>query len=228
MSHPFELLIDKNNAKNISKIYNRSYKFLTVEQLLSIEKFFNLLANYTPDEETSEYLRGISILKRIDKTLLNDLIYACNNKHSIEFDYRAPNSGKIHYLAIPKEFYIRSKKLYINIYCENYEKNLYLPVKNIISPITINLSSSNKNKYKVWVKYELTGIAAKNFVEQSDEVLIETKEDRKIVKYTTDTYFQITQKVFSYGPNCKIIEPIFVRDFNVNKLIAMYEEYKNG
>lgn len=228
LSHPFNLQIDKNTAENIHKIYNRSYNFLTIEQLLSIEKLLNILSTYTENDEVSEYLRGISILKRLDKNLIKDLIYACKNKYPMEFDYKAPNTGLQHYEAIPKNFLIRSKKLYLNMYIKTYERNSYLPVHNIIAPITIKLTKDENNKNTVWVIYELKGIAARNFVEQDNEKIIEKRGEILLVKYTTDTYFQITQKILSYGPNCKAIEPDFVVDFNINKLKEMYEEYKNG
>ena len=227
LSHPFELYIDRKTAKGFSRIYNRSYKFLTIEQLVGLENLFNTLANYTADEKVSEYLRGLSLLKKIDKIILRDLIYAYKNKYPVEFDYRVPNKSISHFEATIRSFEIRSRKLYINVYCRTYERNSYFPVHNIIGPITINISEESKNKNSVWVHYELKGIAAKNFVEQENEIILEQKENSIVVKYTTDTCFKITQQVLSYGPNCTIVAPDFMIDFNVKKLKEMYKEYEN-
>ncbi|MBR1680187.1 hypothetical protein IJ707_00165, partial [bacterium] len=66
-THPFELFIDKDIAMSLYKLYNKSYKYLTVEQLIKIENLFCTLADYTSDDDTSEFLKGISLIKNIDK-----------------------------------------------------------------------------------------------------------------------------------------------------------------
>ena len=51
ISHPFELNIDMDFAKNLAKIYNRTYKDLKLRDLVLIENLFNELAKYTDNEE---------------------------------------------------------------------------------------------------------------------------------------------------------------------------------
>ena len=88
LAHPFELDIDETEVLNLSKLYKKAYIFLDIPQLINLENLFNLLANYTKKESVSEELKGISLLKDIDKELLKTLLTAGKNKNIISFNYK--------------------------------------------------------------------------------------------------------------------------------------------
>ena len=81
LSHPFEMTITMDLAKSFEKLYNNIFNRLTIQQLLLIENLFETISKYALDIETAEYLNGISLLKRLNKNILNDLVKAKNCKN---------------------------------------------------------------------------------------------------------------------------------------------------
>ncbi len=227
ISHPFELCIDMDIAVNIHKLYDKSYKYLPIEYLIKLENLFNILADYTIDKDVSEYLRGISLIQNINKTLLTTLIKAVRRKSTISFTYRAPNIGKTDFEFSLEKFTFRSKKLYIDGFNKTYNKSGYLLVSRIISPISENIQKDFISKPLLKVIYELKNSAKLNFNETEHEKLIETNKEKIIVEYSSDSNFKIIQQVLSYGPNCTVIYPENIKQSVINELKRMYEVYND-
>ena len=228
LSHPFELNIDWAIAESLLNLYMRVYDSLTIRQLISLENLFNKLSIYTKDEDIAEYLRGISLLKDINKDILKTLLKATECNYTVSFDYNAPYSGVLNYKFKICSLSFRSQKLYLNGYNITYNnKYSFLPIDNIISPITIHIDDDSINSYQIKVIYELKDLAMINFVEKPDEKIIEKQQDKLLVEYTANEYFKLNQKILEYGPNCTVIYPESVRNYTISTLKQMYEVYSN-
>lgn len=226
-SHPFELNIDLDVAKSLSKIYNRVYNHLSVNHLILIDDLLESLANYTPQEDVYEYLKGISLLKNINKSILNDLIKARDKKSKIKFTYKAPNTGKHELEFVVNDLEIRNKKLYFNGYCVTYESNSFLLVSKVVSDIEfLNDDEAIKSNTKT-VIYELKNLAKINFTEKQDDKIIEETSDKIIVQHESENDFKLMQKILAYGPNCTVISPEDVKLRVIDTLKRMREVYCN-
>lgn len=226
ISHPFELNIDMDFAKNLAKIYNRTYKDLKLRDLVLIENLFNELAKYTDNEETSEFLKGISLIKNIKKDTLRNLLNAQKSQGKIQFEYKSPK-GKSNIEFIVEDFEFRNKKLYINGYNITHQNNSFLLVSKIASPITFFLRKEEIENATFKVTYELRNNARINFEEKEDEKIIKSTKDVLTVEFSTDNKFKLIQKILSYGPNCVVISPTEIREEIIKKLKDMREVYRN-
>lgn len=226
ISHPFELNIDMDFAKNLAKIYNRTYKDLKLRDLVLIENLFNELAKYTDNEETSEFLKGISLIKNIKKDTLRNLLNAQKSQGKIQFEYKSPK-GKSNIEFIVEDFEFRNKKLYINGYSITHQNNSFLLVSKIASPITFFLRKEEIENATFKVTYELRNNARINFEEKEDEKIIKSTKDVLTVEFSTDNKFKLIQKILSYGPNCVVISPTEIREEIIKKLKDMREVYRN-
>lgn len=227
ISNPFNLQIDKEMAKSLYRVYDKIYKILNFEQLILLENLFEKFANYTKDKEIAEYLKGISLLSKIDKNLIMDLNSACLKNQEIEFDYKAPNSGlqKITMLAEDLEF--RSKKLYITGYCFTYGSNSFLKVSNIQTPVIFHLNKSSVKDNIISIHYKLFGHAMMNFYPNNNEKILEKNENSILVEYKESNKFKIYQRLLAYGGDCEIISPDEIKEEIKSKLLKMLEMYKN-
>ena len=201
---------------------------MIIWQEVSLENLFNLLASYTKRESISEQLRGISLLKNLDKEILNTLIKAEQNNYVISFKYNSPASGIIDYKFKLCYLSFRSEKLYINGYNITYNNKFsFLPISNIISPITIHIDNEQISTDEIKIIYELKNEAMQNFRENFNEKIIEKHDDKIVVEHIAYEFFKLNQKILEYGPNCTVISPESVRNYTISTLKEMYEVYKN-
>lgn len=228
ISHPLELDIDEETAECLNRFYKKIYNCLSISQLVDMENLFNTIAEYTKNEKVSEYIKGISLLKNIDKNNIKTLLQAEKNRHTISFKYKSPNSGILSYKFKLCYMNFRSEKLYINGYNITYNNIFsFLPVNNIIYPITINLEDTAISPNEIKVIYELKNEAMKNFINKSDERIIAIYPDKIVVEHIAYEFFKLNQKILEYGPNCTVIYPESVKNYTINTLKQMYEVYKN-
>ena len=227
-SHPFQLNIDMDIAISLGKLYTKYYKYLPIDYLIKIENFFNILSEYTTNTDVCEYLKGISLIKKIDKDILNSLINSVKRKSTITFSYKAPYLGKVNYEFVSDCFTFKSKKLYIEGFNKTYNSSSYFLVSRIIKIISEQIKTEDiVKKPLIKVIYELKNLAMLTFYESEDEVIIEKQKDRIIVEFQADSNFKIIQKVLSYGPDCTVLEPYNIRLKIINELKRMYEVYND-
>lgn len=227
ISHPFELKIDMPLAKGIAKIYDRIYKDLDVRDLVLIDGLLTEFAKYTDGEETSEFLKGISLIKNVKKDVLQDLMKAQKIQGKISFDYKSP-TGKSKIDFVVEDFEIRNRKLYVDGYSITHENNSFLLVSKICSPITFFLRSEEIDEFTYKVVYELKNTAKINFEEKNNEKVVKSDKDKITVEFLTDNKFKLIQKILSYGSNCVVISPENIRQEVIEKLKVMREVYRNG
>lgn len=225
-SHPFELDFDIEIAKSLLKIYNRIYKDLSVVHLMLIDDLFLEISKYAKSEEVSEFLRGISLIKNLNKEIINDLLKAKASRSKISFVYKAPNTGKQTFEFFIEDLEVRNRKLYFSGYNVTLKKNSFLLVSRIVSTITFFLKSEKRNKGIQKVVYELRNIAKMNFEPAENEKIIEFDAEKIVVELTSDNKFKIIQKILSYGPDCTVISPEEIKQEVIETLMRMRSVYE--
>ena len=93
-AHPFELKLSDEQIQSVIKIYKSIVKNMDVKELLSMERFFEKIGSYIKNDDFIADIRKISMLRDIDKKLLEDLLDCCDRKEQIVIQYNSPNSGK--------------------------------------------------------------------------------------------------------------------------------------
>lgn len=225
ISHPFELNIDMELAKALSKLYLKGIESYSVKFLIFLDNLFIKLAKYTKEDEVAEYLLGISLIKNVNKDLLKDLYNAYMQGQTITFTYNAPNSGKQEISFFIENFEIRSKKLYVNGYSLTHKNKAFYLVSRILSPITVHLKKETIENLTQTIKYELTNVAVSNYCKLENENIIEQDAKHLIIELTSDNEFKIIQRILAYGANCKILSPDSFKTKMIEILKSMEKAY---
>ena len=151
-----------------------------------MDDLFIEFSKYADDVETSEFLRGISLFKNIDKKNIKDLIFACDNKKKVSFTYKAPNTGKQQLEFITDGLEFRNRKFYLKGYNVTFQTNSFLLVSRIVSPITLFLKDDVVNKEPLKVVYLIKNLAKINFEESEQEKVVEFGTNEIKVEFTTE------------------------------------------
>ena len=93
VSHPFELSFSNEQIQSVLKVYKNIIKNISVMELVQLENFFEKLTKYINNKNFKELFLKASVLKEIDKNIINDLIECCDKKEQITVLYNSPNSG---------------------------------------------------------------------------------------------------------------------------------------
>lgn len=222
-NHPFELTYTQEQMQSALKIFKTLVKNMDIEELLSMEEFFEKIGTHIKNEEFINETKKISLLKDIDKELLKSLIECCKKKNQIIITYNSPNSGEKKMEVLVDKIEISNSKLYLyGIIFEHkqYGSLLINRIKNIEEIKTEKTIPEGLEKIKV--VYELSNIVKPEL--ENYETIIEQNKEKTVIEAVTSNTFLLKQKLLSLGPNCKIISP----DKFKNDFIALLKDMKAG
>lgn len=223
--HPFELRLTTEEQKSVINVYKNIVKNMYIEELLSMDNFFEKLGRYIKDEEFIANLCKHSPIKGIDKSLLKNLIDCCNRKDQIVITYHSPNSGIKQIEIISDKLEITNNKVYF--YGTGFEYMQYgsFLVNRIKSIDEIKPERTNpEGLKKIKIKYELT-CKPKEIMLQDNEKIIEQNNKKTVVEMITTNDFFAKQRLLEFGPRCKILEPNDFKENFVNLLKNMKAGY---
>lgn len=223
--HPFELRLTIEEQKSVINVYKNIVKNMDIEELLSMDNFFEKLGRYIKDEEFIANLCKHSPIKGIDKSLLKNLIDCCNRKDQIVITYHSPNSGIKQIEIISDKLEITNNKVYF--YGTGFEYMQYgsFLVNRIKSIDEIKTERTNpEGLKKIKIKYELT-CKPKEIMLQDNEKIIEQNNQKTVVEMITTNDFFAKQRLLEFGPRCKILEPNDFKENFVNLLKNMKAGY---
>lgn len=226
ISHPFTYDIPKNQIKAIEKLYKNLYEKFDIKEIIAIDNLFDKLSSYTSNKETKEALKGFSLLKNINKSVLEDLITHCKNKNQITFLYNSPKSNAKKIELITDTLSFKSGKLYL--YGNNLTHNQYsyFSVDRIIEISSIKLQKEKTEFPMLKVIYELTTYN-NEYTPQDDEKIIETQKNKLIIEINAKNEFSLMQKILHMANDCKVIYPEDFKTRLLNKLKLMEKSYEN-
>lgn len=225
LSVPFSYDIPKNQLRSLSKLYKSTYARMDIEEILLIEDFLQKLSANLQNSQTSDYIKNISVIKNINRDILDDLIKYCKNKLQITFLYNSPRCGAKEIEFICDKLAFKSDKLYL--YGNNLTHNeySYFVVGKILKICSINISKNIKEFPNIKVIYELYNQG--NYSPEQEEIIIEKSSEKIILELTEKNEFTAMQKVLSKAPNCKIIQPLDFKEKFLNKLVKMGKIYED-
>lgn len=224
VSHPFNYDIPKNQINSLEKLYKNMYDKIDIKDVISIDNLFEKLSFYNKNKETQAALKNFSVLKNINKNILEDLITHCKNKNQITFLYNSPKSSAKTIEIIADMLSFKSKKLYLFGNNLTHNQYSYFSVDRILEICSIKLQKEKKEFLSKKVVYELKDL---HYIPEPDEKIIEKTNDKLIIEATVKNEFSIIQKILYNADGCKVISPKNFKDNLLKKLKAMEKNYEN-
>ncbi|MFI3301240.1 MAG: WYL domain-containing protein [Candidatus Gastranaerophilales bacterium] len=224
-SHPFNLSISQTQINNMIKVYKNITKSLSIQELISLDNFYNKIAELTHNNTFKEKFQSISIFKNTSIQLVQQLFEICENKEQILISYNSPQSGIADIELITDKLDYVNNKIYIYGIGLKYMQYAYFQVSRIIEIKSIKKVKTIPIKMKTFkIGYELN---IKNCEIELDEQekIIQQNKDTVIIEATTTNDFWIKQKILSYGADCKIIYPESFKQEFIKTLEEMKKEY---
>lgn len=223
-AHPFELKMSDEEMQSVIKTYKSLVKNIDIKELLSLEKFFEKIGKYIKCESFINEIKSISLLKDINRELLEELIDCCEKKNQILIEYNSPNTGLKDIEILTDKIDISNGKIYLyGTGFEYMEYGIFL-VSRIKSIKEIKLNKTIPDNLKsICITYELK-TEDKNLILDENEKLIKKEDNKAVIELKTSNKFLAKQKFLEYGPTCKIIAP---EDFK-KEFITLLNNMKAG
>lgn len=223
-AHPFELKMSEDEMQSVIKTYKSLVKNINVNELLSLEKFFEKIGKYIKSEKFINEIKNISPLKDINREILEELLDCCEKKNQIVIEYNSPNSGVKDIEILTDKIDISNGKVYLyGTGFEYMEYGIFL-VSRIKGIKEIKLNKTIPENLKtICITYELN-CNPKNLILDNNEKLIKSDTNKATIELTTSNEFLAKQKFLEYGPTCKIVSP---ENFK-NDFIALLNNMKAG
>ena len=226
VEHPFELKIDDKQAKSIIKIYKAISKSIEVSDLISLQNFFEKMAEYVSNEKLKTDLQYISPLNGIDSKLISDLIYYAQHNAEITMLYNSKSSNIDKEITIIIEkLAIENSKLYIygiNNNRNNYSSFLVQYIKKVTH---VNFGKKTLNLPEIKVVYEYFKETMDTFELLTCEKILDETENKYIIELTSKNKFEIMQRILSLSYKCKVLAPTDIRSELIQTLKKMKEGY---
>lgn len=225
ISHPFDYDIKKTQLKALSKLYKSIYDKIDINEALAIENLFEKISDLIKNENTKDFLKNISMLKGVNKTILNDLLLYCKNKNQITFLYNSPKSGEKEIEIIADKLAFKSEKLYLWGNNLTHKEYSYFALDRILKICSIQMFKGEESFPAIKVVYELYN--SNDYVPRSDEKIIEKTPDKLVIEVISKNEFSLMQRMLYMANDCKIIEPQSFKAKLLDKLKNMEECYEN-
>lgn len=222
-TNPFELKISTEQANSIIKIYKNLVKNMDIQDILYMDSFFNKISKYIENTEFINIVKNISMLKGIDKILLENLIDCCNKNACVTVRYRSPQSGEKNIKIQTKKIEINNGKIYLYGYGYDYKECTSFPVSRIKEIIEIKNTDSAEVKPFV-VRYFVN---KDKYNPKDDEKIIQINNDKLLIEISITNKFYLKQRLLEYGPAAKIISPDSFKNEYIELLKTMKAGYCN-
>lgn len=225
ISHPFSYDIPKIQLKALSKLYRSLYDKITIDNIILAEDFFKKISNLVDNEVTKNYLINHSVLKNIDRTILDDLLLHCAKKNQIIFLYNSPRSGLKEIEIIADKLAFKSEKLYLWGNNLTHKEYSFFLVEKIAKISSIKLKKDDEIFPSIKVVYELSNCA--DYIPEPDERILSQNDGKLTIEVNSKNEFSLIQRLLNKANDCKIISPEPLKLKLVEKLNKMRENYAN-
>ena len=222
-SHPFQLQLSPEEVNTLAKIYKHIYKNLSLERLLEYDNLFEKLADGVESEYTKEVLKGISVLKGLDKSLIYEVLNDAKRHSRLKILYTAGNSRDEEYDITVEKLGFRSDKLYIYCFNHSINKRTFLNFSRLKKVLVRSLRSENINGEDVVVEFNLRNY--KDYELEETEQILSTDDNIAYIKGVYYTDFIALQRILSFGSDCVILSPSELKRVLLDRLHSMRKQY---
>ena len=222
-SHPFQLQLSPEEVNTLAKIYKHIYKNLSLERLLEYDNLFEKLADGVESEYTKEVLKGISVLKGLDKSLIYEVLNDAKRHSRLKILYTAGNSRDEEYDITVEKLGFRSDKLYIYCFNHSINKRTFLNFSRLKKVLVRSLRSENVSGEDVVVEFNLRNY--KDYELEETEQILNTDDNIAYIKGVYYTDFIALQRILSFGSDCVILSPSELKRVLLDRLHSMRKQY---
>ena len=222
-SHPFELKYTQDQLQSALKVFKSLVKNMDIDELLMMEEFFEKIGCYIKNEDFINEVKKVSLLKDINKDILKTLIECCKNKNQIIITYASPNSGNKNMELVTDKIEVNNGKIYLygtGFEYKQYGSFLVNRIKKIDEIKTEKTMPDGLVEVEVVYEIYHTG----DFQPETYEKVIKKDNDKLTIEAKTSNTFLLTQRLLSFGNNCKIVSP---EDFK-NEFVTLLKDMKAG
>ena len=189
-----------------------------------MERFFEKIGSYIKNDDFIADIRKISMLRDIDKKLLEDLLDCCDRKEQIVIQYNSPNSGEKSIELIADKIDSSNGKIYLygtGFEYMQYGSFLVSRIKKINEIKVEKTIPENLKEFRITYTLECS---PDKLNPADNEKIIEKHNNYAVIEMKTSNDFLAKQKLLEYGPICKVLEPeSFKNDF-----IKLLKDMKAG
>lgn len=222
--HPYVVEFDEEEINFLKRSYNKAKKDLDIIKLLHFDDFFTKLANFVQNEKIREQILGISEFKHYDKDLLRDVYFACGKNYQLNLEYVRPSTNlKVYKNITAQKLVVQNNKVYLYGFDNDIKKSTVLNFKRIKRILARTFGAKEKETNIIKIKFYLKD----DFINALDEneMIIETIGDTYVVEANYYNEFYATQRILSFGKNCKVIEPQDFKERIISKIKEMRDVY---
>lgn len=222
LSHPFSYDIPKSQLKALDKLYKNIYEKIELKDIVFIENVLEKISKNVNNDATKNFLYKIMLLDKVDKDLLVKLMMHCEDKNQIIFSYNSPKSGEKNIEIVADKITIKSGKLYLWGHNLTHNQYSFFSIDRVKKICAIRLSKSEKLKPRPKITYE---VCSDGYDLGPNEKIISQNADKFVVEAYAQNEFEITQRILSMGPSCKVLGPQIFKDKILDKLKMMEKSY---
>ena len=223
-TNPFYPNMDKKQIKRFFEIYDILLYNLKFPEIIELEAFTRYLIKNLRNKNFNTTYNNHSLLKDFDLNLLKELHKCCLANNVITVLYNSPRSGPKEISILSKKIKLQNYKLYIEGFGFEHKENAIFLIDRIIKIINIEPKTSVEipKSTNIDIICEFYDSSIKL---HENEELIDTTQQKRIIKHTTNNLLLSNQRFLQLAENCKIIEPLSYKKDFINLLKSSNKGY---
>lgn len=227
LKHPFKINLEEDEISTLKRAYNKLKEKADVTTLIRFDNLFKKISEHVSDDKIKEQLAGISALKNYRSDIINNLKLACHKKYTVSFVYREPINKKENTKdIIADKIVLQNDKLYFYGVDKNSKQPFYFNIKRILKILSLNENNDNITANPTTVKFYIKEFGYSG-LEDCEIILSGDIPEGFVVEGNYHNEFYATQRILSFGPKCKVLEPESFKNKNIEILKKMKDVY-NG
>ncbi len=230
VSHPFKFNISSEQANLLHLIRNSLSYQSDYETIFNLNSVFNKIISLSDCKNCIDVIERANCFRNIDLNLFKDILKLCEKKANAQIVYNSPINGNETIQIKTEKVVFENNRLYLWLYSYKHKTPAYFRIDKIVSikPDFTDLPAENEILLTNIVKYELSGEAAKKFMPNENEIVVEKYSNRIIVQANVINRFNFFQHIIGFVDNCKILEPEYIKHDFTNHLKSIMEVYDYG
>lgn len=224
--HPFSMNMAIEEMSVLRRAFNVLRSELSIQELLQYDALFKKIAKHISDDGIREELYGLTVLKKYNSELIEELLNASESKSTLELLYKNPVSKKDEIRNIVAEqVVLKNDKIYLYGFNIDKKAAVTLNIKRIKEILSRSDSSNSFDIEQVVVKFKLKDFGVTG-LEECEKVL-ESVSDGYVVQGTYFNEFIAMQRILSFGSACTVLEPDNFKE-KVIKILKEIRSIYNG
>ena len=228
--HPFKLNLTNQEVRALLEVRRYISDVPDWELGCHFDKFLSTVSMFMLDEQKkalSNFRKNL--LREIDYTLKKELLKEieeyCKNNNLITIKYNSPSGQYSFITLIAETLKYENGALYLWGYNVDLEESQYLRIDRIDTIKEVEPCQKSRLKTPPIVVYKLFGLHTVSYNLETDEQIINQDALSITIEAKMKNKFKFTQKILSFGKDCKVLSPKELQEEILKKLKIMHNKY---